>query len=603
MFQSFETQGNRAAGPARLAALRARMAAEGVHGFLVPRGDAHMGETVAARDQRLAWLTGFTGSAGICAALADRAALFVDGRYTIQAREQVDEVFERVGIEKTPLSAWLKTALKPGQRLAYDPWLHGREQVEALERACAEAGAELVPTANLVDAVWEDQPAPPMGALAVHAEALAGESSAAKRARLGRELAEAARDAAVLTLPDSLAWLLNVRGSDVARMPAPHAFGLLRADGTATLFVAAAKLSDPVRAHLGNAVEIAAPEALGPALDGLAGRTILLDRATCPVWIAHRLEAAGAKIDWGQDPCILPKSRKSEAELAGARAAHLRDGAALVRFLRWVDETAPGGGLTEIAAVEKLEALRAETGELRDISFDTICGAGPNGAIVHYRVTRDTDRTVVPGDLLLVDSGAQYLDGTTDVTRTLATGPAPKGAARAFTLVLKGMIAIALARWPAGLAGRDIDALARRALWAGGLDYDHGTGHGVGSYLGVHEGPASISRRGLVPLEPGMILSNEPGCYREGAWGIRLEILVAVTPPAVPEGGEREMLGFETLTLAPIDRRLIVPDLLDPPERAWLDAYHARVAEALAPLLPDPADRDWLAAACAPLAD
>ena len=603
MFQSFETQGNRAAGPGRLAALRARMAAEGVHGFLVPRGDAHMGETVAARDQRLAWLTGFTGSAGICAALADRAALFVDGRYTIQAREQVDEVFERVGIEKTPLSAWLKTALKPGQRLAYDPWLHGREQVEALERACAEAGAELVPTANLVDAVWEDQPAPPMGALAVHAEALAGESSAAKRARLGRELAEAARDAAVLTLPDSLAWLLNVRGSDVARMPAPHAFGLLRADGTATLFVAAAKLSDPVRAHLGNAVEIAAPEALGPALDGLAGRTILLDRATCPVWIAHRLEAAGAKIDWGQDPCILPKSRKSEAELAGARAAHLRDGAALVRFLRWVDETAPGGGLTEIAAVEKLEALRAETGELRDISFDTICGAGPNGAIVHYRVTRDTDRTVVPGDLLLVDSGAQYLDGTTDVTRTLATGPAPAGAARAFTLVLKGMIAIALARWPAGLAGRDIDALARRALWAGGLDYDHGTGHGVGSYLGVHEGPASISRRGLVPLEPGMILSNEPGCYREGAWGIRLEILVAVTPPAVPEGGEREMLGFETLTLAPIDRRLIVPDLLDPPERAWLDAYHARVAEALAPLLPDPADRDWLAAACAPLAD
>jgi len=603
MFQSFETQGNRAAGPARLAALRARMAAEGVHGFLVPRGDAHMGETVAARDQRLAWLTGFTGSAGICAALADRAALFVDGRYTIQAREQVDEVFERVGIEKTPLSAWLKTALKPGQRLAYDPWLHGREQVEALERACAEAGAELVPTANLVDAVWEDQPAPPMGALAVHAEALAGESSAAKRARLGRELAEAARDAAVLTLPDSLAWLLNVRGSDVARMPAPHAFGLLRADGTATLFVAAAKLSDPVRAHLGNAVEIAAPEALGPALDGLAGRTILLDRATCPVWIAHRLEAAGAKIDWGQDPCILPKARKSEAELAGARAAHLRDGAALVRFLRWVDETAPGGGLTEIAAVEKLEALRAETGELRDISFDTICGAGPNGAIVHYRVTRDTDRTVVPGDLLLVDSGAQYLDGTTDVTRTLATGPAPKGAARAFTLVLKGMIAIALARWPAGLAGRDIDALARRALWAGGLDYDHGTGHGVGSYLGVHEGPASISRRGLVPLEPGMILSNEPGCYREGAWGIRLEILVAVTPPAVPEGGEREMLGFETLTLAPIDRRLIVPELLDPPERAWLDAYHARVAEALAPLLPDPADRDWLAAACAPLAD
>ncbi|SFI39185.1 aminopeptidase P family protein [Albimonas pacifica] len=603
MFQSFETQGNRAAGPARLAALRERMAAQGVHGFLVPRGDAHMGETVAARDQRLSWLTGFTGSAGTCAVLVDRAALFIDGRYTIQAREQVDPAFERVAIEKTPLSAWLKTALRPGQRLAYDPWLHGREQVEALERACAEAGAELAPTANLVDAAWPDQPGPPMGALSVHPDALAGEPSAAKRARLGRELAEAARDAAVLTLPDSLAWLLNVRGSDVTRMPAPHAFGLLRADGTATLFVAAAKLTDPVRRHLGNAVEIAAPEALGPALDALAGRTILLDRATCPVWIAHRLEAAGARIDWGQDPCILPKARKNAAELAGARAAHLRDGAALVRFLRWVDETAPTGAMTEIAAVEKLESLRAETGELRDISFDTICGAGPNGAIVHYRVTRDTDRTLVPGELLLVDSGAQYPDGTTDVTRTMATGPAPEGAARAFTLVLKGMIAIAMARWPAGLAGRDIDALARQALWKGGLDYDHGTGHGVGAYLGVHEGPASISRRGLVPLEPGMILSDEPGCYREGEWGIRLEILVAVTPPAVPEGGEREMLGFETLTLAPLDRRLIVPALLDPPERAWLDAYHARVAEALTPLLPDPADRDWLAAACAPLAD
>ncbi|WP_339948552.1 aminopeptidase P family protein [uncultured Albimonas sp.] len=603
MFQSFETQGNRAAGPARLAALRARMAAEGVHGFLAPRGDAHMGETVAARDQRLAWLTGFTGSAGICVALAERAALFSDGRYTLQAREQVDAAFERVGIEATPPSAWLKSALKPGQRLAYDPWLHGREQIETLERACAEVGAELVPTANLIDAVWEDQPSPPMGPLAVHPEALAGESSAAKRARLGRELAEASRDAAVLTLPDSLAWLLNVRGSDVARMPAPHAFGLLRADGTATLFVAAAKLSDPVREHLGNAVEIADPEALGPALDALAGSAVLLDRASCPVWIAHRLEAAGARIDWGQDPCILPKARKNTAELEGARAAHLRDAVPLARFLRWVDETAPTGTLTEIAAVEKLENLRAQTGALRDISFDTICGAGPNGAIVHYRVTRETDRTLVPGELLLVDSGAQYPDGTTDVTRTLATGPAPEGAARAFTLVLKGMIAIAMARWPAGLAGRDIDALARQALWKGGLDYDHGTGHGVGAYLGVHEGPASISRRGMVPLEPGMVLSDEPGCYREGEWGIRLEILVAVSSPAVPEGGEREMLGFETLTLAPIDRRLVVPALLDPPERAWLDAYHARVAAEVTPLLDDPADRDWLAAACARLAD
>ena len=601
MFQSFETQADRAAGPARLARLRAAMEGAGVQGFLVPRGDAHMGENVAPRDQRLAWLTGFTGSAGICVALADRAALFIDGRYTIQSREQVDEVFERVRIETNPPSEWLKSALKPGWKLAYDPWLHGREGVEALERACEAAGAELVATDNLVDAIWDDQPAPPMGAVAVQPEALAGESAASKRARLGRALAEAGREAAVLSLPDSLAWLLNIRGADVERTPAPHGFAMLRADGSVALFIAAAKLGDEVRAHLGNQVEIAEPEALGPALERMSGARVLLDRASCPMWIARRLETAGARIDWGQDPCILPKARKTAAELEGARAAHLRDAVALTRFLRWVDETAPRGGMTEIQAVEALERFRAETGALKDISFDTICGAGPNGAIVHYRVTRATDRTLIPGELLLVDSGAQYQDGTTDVTRTLSTGPAPAGAARAFTLVLKGMIALAMARWPAGLAGRDIDAMARMALWKGGLDYDHGTGHGVGAYLGVHEGPASISRRGAVPLEPGMILSNEPGCYREGEWGIRLEILVAVTPPSIPEGGEREMLGFETLTLAPLDRRLILPELLEASERAWLDAYHARVAAEVTPLLEDPADRAWLQAACAPL--
>lgn len=603
MFQSFETQGDRAAGPARLAALRAEMARAGADGFLIPRGDAHMGENVAPHDQRLSWLTGFTGSAGLAIALADRAAVCVDGRYTLQVRDQVDgDAFDYVQIETQRPEDWLKTTLRPGQRLAYDPWLHGHDGLESLRRAAEAVGAELIASDNLVDRIWADQPAPPMGAVAVHPEDLAGESSAAKRTRLGRGLEEAGLDAAVITLPDSLAWLLNIRGADVARMPAPHAFALLRPSGETTLFIAAAKLTDEVRAHLGNQVSLAPPEALGPALDALSGSTVLVDKTSAPVWVSQRLEDAGATLDRGQDPCILPKARKTEAELNGAREAHRRDGAALARFLRWLELTAPEGDLTEIDVVQALEGFRRETGLLRDISFDTICGAGPDGAIVHYRVTKATDRRIAPGDVVLVDSGAQYQDGTTDVTRTLATGPVPDGAARAFTLVLRGMIDISRARWPKGLAGRDLDALARAALWRAGLDYDHGTGHGVGAYLGVHEGPAALSRRSTVPLETGMILSDEPGYYREGAYGIRIENLLIVTPPAIPEGGDREMLGFETLTLAPIDRRLIVVALLEPAQRAWLDAYHARVAAEIAPLLPDPAERAWLTAACAPLA-
>ena len=602
MFQNFETQGDRAAGPARLKALRAEMARVGADGFLIPRGDAHMGETVAPRDQRLLWLTGFTGSAGLAIALADRAAICVDGRYTLQVRDQVDgDAFDYVQIETQRPEAWLKAALRPGWKLAYDPWLHGHDGLEALRKAAEEAGAELIATDNLIDRIWDDQPAPPMGQVIVQPEDLAGESSAAKRARLGRALEEAGLDAAVITLPDSIAWLLNIRGADVTRMPAPHAFALLRPSGEAQLFVAAAKLTDEVRAHLGNQVEIAEPEALGPALDALKGAQVLVDRASAPVWVSQRLEAAGATLKRGQDPCVLPKARKNAAELDGAREAHRRDGAALARFLRWLELTAPEGGLTEIDVVQALEGFRRETGLLRDISFDTICGAGPDGAIVHYSVTEATDQRIAPGDLVLVDSGAQYQDGTTDVTRTLATGPIPEGAARAFTLVLRGMIDISRARWPDGLAGRDLDAMARAALWRAGLDYDHGTGHGVGAYLGVHEGPAALSKRSTVPIEPGMLLSNEPGYYREGAFGIRIENLLIVTPPSVPDGGEREMLGFETLTLAPIDRRLIETELLEPAQRVWLDAYHARVAAEIAPLLSDPAERAWLISACAPL--
>ncbi|MEM6441458.1 MAG: M24 family metallopeptidase [Pseudomonadota bacterium] len=606
MFQSFISMSDRAAGPVRLAALRQEMARRGLHGFLVPRGDAHQGETVAPRDERLAWLTGFTGSAGFAAALVERAAVFVDGRYDLQVLDQVDgDAFERLRIETEKPADWLKGAARKGDRIAYDPWLHGRDEAERLRKALSAAGAELVATENLVDAIWPDQPEPPRGAIMPHPAALSGEESGAKRARLAEGLREDGVAAAALTLPDSLAWLLNIRGSDVERRPIPQGFGLLHADGRATLFCAPSKVTAEARSHLGNEVATEPAEAFGAALDALAGKRVRVDRATAPDWVARRLEAAGAEVVWGEDPCILPKARKNAAELAGTAEAHLRDGVSMVRFLRWADETVPKGGLTEIDVVKALEAIRAEGGDLRDISFDTICGAGPNGAVVHYRVTEETNRPVVPGDLLLVDSGGQYPDGTTDITRTIATGPAdapaPAEAIRAATLVLKGMIAISRARWPAGLAGRDLDALARAALWRAGLDYDHGTGHGVGVYLGTHEGPQNLSRRSHVPLEPGMILSNEPGCYRPGEWGVRIENLVFVRAPEIPGGGEREMLSFETLTWAPIDRRLIDPALLDADERAWLDAYHAQVLEKLTRRLEDPGDRAWLEAACAPL--
>ena len=601
MLQDFARRTTPDTGAGRVAALRAAMAGAGVDAFLVPRADAHQGENVAPRDERLAWLTGFTGSAGFAIVTRDRAAVFVDGRYRLQVQGQVDPaVFEVRRIPDETAADWLIDALPQGGRVAYDPWLHTAREIGELDETLGPRQLGLVPVANLVDAIWIDQPAAPARPVVTQPAELAGRSSADKREAIARDLVARDLAACVLTLPDSIAWLLNIRGGDIARTPVPLAFAILHADASVDLFTDPGKVDADVRASLGPAVRIFPEADFAPAVRGLRGR-IAVDPASAPAAVLETLRQTGsAEAVRERDPCILPKAQKTEAELAGTRAAHLRDAAAFAQFLAWLALTAPEGGLTEIDVVRRLEEIRAATGALRDISFDTICGSGPNGAIVHYRVTEASNRRVRPGELLLVDSGAQYLDGTTDITRTVAVGPVPPEAVRPFTLVLKGVIAMSRARWPQGLAGRDIDAIARAPLWQAGLDYDHGTGHGVGAYLGVHEGPQNLSRRGIEPLLPGMILSVEPGYYRDGAFGIRTENLVVVRPPEVPEGGERAMLGFETLTLAPIDRGLIDPDLLDGDERAWLDAYHARVLASLAPLV-DAETARWLAGACAPL--
>ena len=594
MFQDFRQRTTPDEGAARLRALREEMARVGVDAFLVPRADAHQGENVPARDERLAWLTGFTGSAGLAVVTAERAAVFVDGRYRLQVRDQIDlSQFTVMRHPEDKPGELLAETLVKGRKVAFDPWLHTASDVETLTKALEPRGVELAPSPNLVDAVWADQPAPPTGAIVSYPEALAGRSAADKRAAVALDLEAADLSAAVLTLPASIAWLLNVRGSDIARVPVPLAFAILHADGRVDLFTDPSKVAE---VDVGSGVRVMPADAFEAALAALEGR-VAVDRDSAPYAVSRILNAETV---WTRDPCLLPKASKTPAEIAGAEAAHLRDGAAMARFLAWLERTAPEGGLSEIDVVTRHEGFRADTGELRDISFETICGAGPNGAIVHYRVTERSNRQVVPGELLLIDSGGQYLDGTTDITRSVAVGPVPLEARRPFTLVLKGLIAMTRLVWPVGLAGRDLDAIARSALWAAGLDYDHGTGHGIGAYLDVHEGPQGLSRRSAEPLKQGMILSIEPGYYREGAFGIRSENLAHVRAAAVPDGGEREMLGFETLTLAPFDRALIDADLLESGERAWLDAYHARVAAALAPLVDDQTGR-WLTRACAPL--
>ena len=603
-FQTFDDPNERAATPGRLAALRAELKRLDLAGFIVPRADRHQGEYVPAAEARLAWLTGFTGSAGTAIVLSDRAAIFVDGRYTLQVRDQVDtSSFAVEHLVENPPDKWLEANLGAGARLGFDPWLHTADDAERLAKACTAAGAALVPVQhNLIDAIWSDRPAPPLGPVTVREPRLAGETAADKLVRVQSEIAQLKADALIVSDPHNIAWTFNIRGGDVEHTPLPLAFARVPREGRASIFIDARKLSNEARDHLEGLADVREPAAFTEALQalGAAKATVRVDSATGADAITRAIAAAGGNVMRGADPITLMKAVKNAAEIDGTRAAHLRDGAAVANFLAWFDREAPSGKLTEIDAVAALETFRRDTGLLKEVSFPTISGAGPNGAIVHYRVTRATNRKISPGELFLVDSGAQYQDGTTDITRTVAVGTPSAEMRDRFTRVLKGHIAIARAVFPDGTTGAQLDSFARQYLWSAGLDFDHGTGHGVGSYLSVHEGPASISKRGTaVGLKRGMILSNEPGYYKTGAFGIRIENLVLVTAAEV-EGAEKPVNAFETLTLAPIDRRLIAPELMTADEIAWLDAYHARVARELV-LRVSGETRGWLEAATRPL--
>ena len=592
----------------RLAALRAQLAAEGLDGFVVPLTDEHMSEYVGDYAKRLEWLTGFRGSAGAAAVLADKAAVFIDGRYTLQVRAQVSvDHFDYVGVPGSSIATWLAEHAPQGARIGYDPWLHTRSWVAATAAALHDTGGTLVPVAaNPVDAVWADRPPLSKAKLAVQPDALAGRSAPDKRAEIADWLTGKGLDATVMTALDSVAWTFNLRGTDVSHTPVGLAFAILHADATADLFVDADKIDDAVRQHLGNGVRLHAREAFIGALEALDGKRVASDPERAVVAVFDALAKGGAQTVEARDPAVLAKAIKNAVEQAGQRAAQARDGAALSRYLHWLSVEAPKGALTEIAASDRLRAFREATGMLKDLSFDTISGAGPNGAIMHYKASATTDRRIAPSSVYLCDSGGQYADGTTDVTRTIWIGPGtpPAEVRDRFTRVLKGHIAIARAVFPEGTRGSQLDAFARQFLWAAGCDYAHGTGHGVGSFLAVHEGPQRIAKPGggqagtEEPLVAGMFLSNEPGYYKPDHYGIRIENLVLVEPRDIA-GGDMAMLGFETLTLAPIDRAMIDIALLTPDERAWLDAYHARVVAVVGPQL-DGASRAWLEEACAP---
>src|SRR6266566_3437318 len=592
LFQTFEEPESGVALTARLSAFREELARRKLTGFVIPRADQQQNEYVAASEERLAWLTSFTGSAGMAVVLTQTAAVFVDGRYTLQAAKQVDgKAWNIEPLADPPPESWLAKHLCSGDRLGFDPWLHTSAAAERLAAACAKAGAELIALdSNPLDSVWTERPAPPLGPVAIHGTQFSGEAETEKLQRIGQEIVRLGVDALVLSDSHAVAWTFNIRGADVSHTPLPLSYALVPKDGRPTVFIDHRKLSNSVRDHLEQSADVEEPDALTPKLTELSqrGASIALDSATAADALSRLIAASGGKPVRGNDPVSLLKAVKNPTEIEGTRTAHRRDAVALTRFLAWIDREALSGALTEI-----------DTVELKDVSFPTIAGTGPNGAIVHYRVTRKTNRRISPGDLVLIDSGAQYEDGTTDVTRTIAIGEPTAEMRDRFTRVLRGHIAIACAVFPDGTTGAQIDTLARQFLWQAGIDFDHGTGHGVGSYLSVHEGPARISKLGTTALRRGMILSNEPGYYKTDAYGIRIENLELVVAADVA-GAERPMNGFETLTLAPIDRRLIDLNMLSGEERTWLNDYHARVRHEVRPHV-DEATKVWLDAATAPL--
>ena len=591
----------------RLAALREQLKSDRLDGFVVPLTDEHMSEYVGSYAQRLAWLTGFQGSAGSAVVLPEEAAIFVDGRYTLQVRSQVDgKDWSYESVPETSVTEWLKDHAAKGARIGYDPWLHTRDWVKKAKESLASRGAELVPVGtNPIDKIWQDRPEPSKARLVVQPDEFAGRGAAEKRTDIAEWLENHEADAAVLSALDSIAWAFNVRGQDVTHTPVALAYAVVNSDGTADLFVAGEKVGPDVRQHLGNGVRLHERDEFEKALSQFSGKTIAVDPERAVSAIFDALDKAGAKILPLRDPVVLPKALKNPVEIAGQKAAQVRDGAVIARFLRWIDEEAPGGEVDELIASDKLESLRRENPELRDLSFDSISGAGPNGAIVHYKSSEKTNRKLETGTLYLIDSGGQYVDGTTDITRTVPIGEPTDEMRDRFTRVLKGHIAVATAVFPKGTRGTQLDSFARRPLWDAGLDYAHGTGHGVGSFLAVHEGPQRIApvtssqTGGDEPLAAGMLISNEPGYYKTGEYGIRIENLVLVVEKKIA-GAEREMLGFETVTFAPIDRRLIRKDMLSPEEIDWLDAYHRQVVEKIGGNLSG-ADRDWLEEACAPI--
>ncbi|NNC36807.1 MAG: aminopeptidase P family protein [Acidimicrobiales bacterium] len=601
MIQNFDVQGGPDFGRTNLPKLRAALAKKNLDGFLIPHEDEYNNEYLPDCNERLMWATGFTGSAGAAIVLTERAAVFVDGRYTLQVKAQVDEnLYAYKRVEDAGVTTWLKENVSEGDKIGYDAKLHSPDALTRLKKAVEAAGGKLIAVeTNPIDEAWTDRPAPPKAKLTIQPLELAGRDHEEKRTEIAKIVEVKGADAALITSPSSIAWLLNIRGGDVMCSPLPLASLILHKDGNAELFVDPDKVSEDIRAHLGNQVSINDETKLTARINDLKGKAVLIDPSSSASFMFDTLDDAGAKIVRGMDPIALPKAKKNKAEIEGTTAAHVRDGAAVTKFLHWLATDAQSGNVDEIEAAQKLESFRAETGLLKDLSFESISGAGSNGAIVHYRVSKATTKKLAKGSLYLIDSGGQYVDGTTDITRTVPIGTPTDEMRKCFTLVLKGHIALSQIRFPKGTTGHAIDSLARMALWAHGFDYDHGTGHGVGVYLGVHEGPQRIAKSpSSIALEPGMIVSNEPGYYKTDGFGIRIENLQYVTEAAPIKGGERDMMGFETITLSPIEPSLIIKDLLSPNEIDWLNDYHARVLEEIGPLVSDEV-RKWLATMCA----